>query len=334
METREEKVKTLLEFCRVKVPELNARHAQLARVFLIFFVLDVALFLTIFETKAGVSLNLPDSFELNVSTSTAGAAVSAAGGLRPLLVFGLATFLLIYFLRFGYLYYQGTRDVINMHSAIGSFLPPAEDEPLEYKYIRRGLAQSCKINYIVQTLTVFAFPRREQLTDEGKKIHEDERLPFFEVGPLADPTGYGPNSAGWEILTKIFMYVIIFSVAVLIAIAQIMIIVVMSSVLNYLLLWAIFVSFVSFYIIYGFFITKLTRGTGDFAKLKFPGLSKYLVMPMAWILIATSLISNIFLLINNSDVSNIPVLTEKVSRKEITDNSWVTGAYLQFLLKK
>lgn len=327
-----ERIKILLDFSRIKIRELNTRHTQLARVFLIFFILDIVLFLTIFETRANIDLKIPDLLSIDVIAPTGSGAISITGETRPIFVFTLGSALLIFFLRFGYLYYQGTRDVINMHSAISTFLPQWDNEPLEFKYIRRGLVQSCKINYIVQTLTVFAFPRKEILSDEGRRIFYEERLPYFDAGPLADPIGYGAHAKHWELLTRACMLAIIFGVAILIAIAQIMVILIASSVFNYVVSWIIFLIFVFFYFVYGRFIFLITRGTGDW-KNGFLGKSTYIVLPVAWILIILSFSSNFMLLINIKEVSDIPVLSQKVSKSEIIDNSPPTFLYLNLLLR-
>ena len=222
-------LKTLLEFMRIKAPELNIRQNQLARIIFVFVTLNTLLFLIIFDGIGSVSLNLKAEVQQLLFVENP----------RPYIILGATVAIFFLFMRFGYLYYQGTKDIVSVHNVIGKILPFESSKGSYLLDLREGLMQQCKSNYIIQTIVVFLYPADNKAAE----------LPF-EDGPLG-------GSPAWRVwIVKSLMIAITISVGWLIAISQFMMLVVFMSFTPLYISLMVLVTFICYY---GFYLEYVIR---------------------------------------------------------------------------
>src|SRR6266566_1661603 len=213
-------IKTVLEFMRIKAPELNIQQNQLARIFFYFFVSSALLFLLIFDGIGAEAFNLFESLSLGT--------LGSINNPRAYVILGATFAIFFFFSRFGYLYYQATKDVELVHNVIGQLLPYEKIKGLYLLDLRDSLMQQCKSNYMVQSLIVFLYPE-----DNSGKIS-------FDDGPLG-------GSKRWRVrVIKALMISIVVIVGYVIAVAQIMMLIVFFSFAHIAICLVLFFSFVCY----------------------------------------------------------------------------------------
>ena len=277
-------LKTLLEYMRVKAPELNIRQTQLARIIFLFVILDILLFLIVFDGIGSLSVNL--------APTTVIQQVFLVNNPRLYMILGVTIAIFFLFMRFGYLYYQGTKDIVSAHNVIGKVLPYDEIKETFLVDLREGLMQTCKSNYIVQTIVVFLYP----LTGGGFDGIK------FEDGPLG-------GSPIWRVrVIKALMISIVFSVGWFIAMSQLMMLVVFLSFMHWSAAAFLLGTFVCYY---GFYFEYVFR-----AAIKL-GLDAWM-WGLTFIssgIILLSFLSNLLLIINSDkapEVFNCRVTYKKI----------------------
>jgi len=135
-----------------------------------------------------------------------------------------------YFVRFGYLYLQTVKEVASTHDIIDTVLPyNAEPNPL-----REALTQTCRSNYIVQTIVVFLYA--------PKVVNHAEFLTI--EGPLS---GSGP----WRsMFIKFIMILTTIAVEWVIAVSQFLMLTVVLSLTNWFIASLLVVAFFLYYLFY------------------------------------------------------------------------------------
>jgi len=292
-----EGLKVLFEFMRIKSPEINIRQNQLARIIFIFFLLNIFLFLVITTGIGSLSIRLKDP--VNVSD------LIYIHEPRVFIVLGATLVVFFYFVRFGYLFLQTLKEVASTQNVIDRVLPHGNYPTLD---IREALMQTCRSNYIVQTLVVFLYPDRE---NERKE---------FVAGPLSGST----RRRGMFI--KFVMILTTIAVEWIIAVSQFMMIVVFLAFTKWI--FSLFLFF-AFFLYYGFYFEYALRAA---IRLKWESWITS-ITAVAGVLILYSLSANAYLVFYGYQTSP-DVFTCRMTLAKIREISPPVGVIVSFLFKE
>jgi hypothetical protein len=288
---------TLLEFMRIKAPELNIRQNQLARIIFIFFILNIFLFLVITDGIGSVSLRLKNP--VNITE------LIYISEPRVFVVLGTTLVVFFYFVRFGYLYLQSVKEVASAHNVIDAILPygkyPTSD-------IRESLMQTCRSNYIVQTIVVFLYT---------PKMSNNKYM--FTEGPL------GGSTSRRGMFIKTIMILTTIAVEWIIAVSQFLMIVVFLAFAKWVFAALLFVAF-SLY--YGFYFEYVIRNA---IRLKEGWIWAITVVAIALIGISSS--ANLYVLLVNYDRSP-NVFACRMTFEKISEISPPAATFVSFLFKE
>ena len=316
------KIPDLLEFMRIKAPEVNIRQNQLARVFFIFFILNIFLFLIITDGIGSASLRL--SNPVNVTD------LVYLSEPRVFIILGTMLVVFFYFVRFGYLYLQSVKEVVSIHNQIDRVLPFGNPETED---MREALMQTCRSNYIIQTIVVFLYaktnkpksaPQSEQAED-GKAAtkSEDEERVIIE-GPLS---GSGRVRS---IFIKVIMILTTIIVEWIIAVSQFMMIVVLLSFTDQIFGLALFCAFFLYYYFYIEYVIRnaLKQNAGcSLRKLNNSGVAILSVVGLVLIIISS--LANLAVIWNHNKSPIIFVC--RMSYQGIEEISWPAAKLVGFL---
>jgi len=297
----ENDLKTLLEFMRIKAPELNIRQNQLARIIFIFFILNIFLFLVITDGIGSVALRLKDP----VSISD----LIYISEPRVFVVLGTTLVVFFYFVRFGYLYLQSVKEVASTHNVIDTMLPFYALD-VTTKDIREALTQTCRSNYIVQTIVVFLYT----------PTAVDNESKFIE-GPLSG------SSARRGIFIKLVMILTTMAVGWIIAVSQFMMIVVLLAFAKWG--FSLFLFF-AFSLYYGFYLEYIVRKALELRESLEPWIT--FVGVVAVFIIVVSLVVNGFAIWNNDKSPN--VFACRMNIQKIAEISPPAAFFVSFLFKE
>jgi hypothetical protein len=288
-------LKILLEFMRVKAPELNIRQSQLARIIFIFFILNIFLFLMITDGIGSVSLRLKNPVSITE--------LIYISEPRVFVVLGTTLVIFFYFVRFGYLYLQSVKEVASTHNVIDGILPFGDEKTAD---LREALMQTCRSNYIVQTIVVFLYTPK---TDTPYK---------FIDGPLSGST----TRRGMFI--KFIMILTTIAVEWIIAVSQFMMIVVFLAFTKWIFSILLFFAF-SLY--YGFYFEYIMRAAwrlrGELWIVSITG--------VAALLIVISSVVNLVLLSNYEKSPNVFLC--RMTLEKISEISPPATFFVSFLFK-
>ena len=279
---------------RIKAPELNVRQNQLARIIFIFFVLNILLFLVITDGIGAVSLQLKDP--LSVTD------IILIKEPRIFVILGTTIVVFFYFARFGHLYLQSVKEVANTHGVIDAILPHGRYNTAE---IREALLQTCRSNYIVQTLVVFLF--KDTVNDDNE----------FTLGPLSG------SSRARGMFIKCVMILTSIAVEWIIVISQFIIIVVFLAVVNWFFSLLLFLAFVLYY---GFYFEYVVK---NWLKVREAWALSLTIV--TGVLIGISVTANALVLVNYDKSPN--VFSCRMSYEKIYEISPPAAIAVSFLFK-
>ena len=303
-------IKTLLEFMRIKAPELNIRQNQLARIIFLFFVLSIFLFLTITDGIGSVSLRLKDP----VSISD----LIIISEPRVFIVLGATVIVFFYFVRFGYLYLQSVKEVASTHNVIDAALPYGQDKQdiREAKQglheakqdLREALTQTCRSNYIVQSIVVFLY--------SPKAVNHNEYL--ITEGPLS-------GSSAWRgMFIKFVMILTTIAVEWVIAVSQFLMLVVFLAFTKWFFSLLLVFAFFLYYLFYFEYVVRKAR------ELKEGWITT--VAGVGALLIVISMTANLWVLTSYEYSPN--VFTCRMSIDKIREISPPAALLVAFLFKE
>ncbi|MDP3077506.1 hypothetical protein [Bradyrhizobium sp.] len=200
-------LKEFLELMRVKVPEMHSLQVQLVRIILPFLVLSIVYFVMIYDGIQPAPLDALAGAHSAISVRIFDNAVSLP---RTWVLLAAILLLFFYFMRFGYLYYQGTKDIVSIQNIIDSVARSNPDAPPDSHHndVREALMQFCKSNYIVQSVVVFLYPASHTVGGPlGFRSMLDLRRLKIDNGPLAGMSGTRIASIRALMLAMIFLFV-------------------------------------------------------------------------------------------------------------------------------